>query len=159
MTEKEVKALFYIEPKTERNHAQGIGLRMLLTEKMIHAGFKKGGVINLPDRRVEVVLEGKQEDIEKFHNATREHLMQWLEASMTNKEKLMKMVGNPGIQISNLEFKEGILVLDIGLYSHSLELGQLHKGVDVYYMVTEAINTNTRASNKLIELVETRLSK
>ena len=60
------KALFYIEPKEEHNKVQHIGVRLLITEKLIHAGFTKGGVFNLPDGRVEVVLEGNKKDIEIF---------------------------------------------------------------------------------------------
>ena len=33
----------------------------------------------------------------------------------------------------------GLRVLDIGLFSHSVELDQLSKGVDVYYELTDAI--------------------
>lgn len=150
--EKDIKALFYIEPKTEHNRVQDIGLRMLLTEKLIRAGFKKGGAINLDDGRVEVILEGKREDIERFYNQTNKHLIEWLEERTNNKERLKKMIGNPGIECSKLEFKEGIRVLDIGLYSHSLELGQLQKGVDAYIDMAKAIN-------KLTEFLDKNLQK
>jgi acylphosphatase len=137
--EGNVKALFYIEPKEEHNRVQNIGCRMLITEKLIHAGFKKGRVFNLDDGRVEVLIEGKRSDIELFYNDVKEHLIEWLEARTKDKEKLRRMIGNPGIKFSELEYKDNLIVLDIGLYSHSLELGQLQKGVDAYYDLTEAI--------------------
>ena len=138
-----VKAVFYIEPKQAHNQVQHIGCRLLIAEKLIHAGFTKGGAFNLPDGRVEVVLEGEKKDIELFHADIQKHLIDLLEARAQDKEKLRKMIGNPGIVISKLEYKENLRVLDIGLYSHSLEMAQLEKGVDVYYDLTDAIRKLT----------------
>jgi acylphosphatase len=138
-----VKALFYIEPKEEHNRVQHIGCRLLIAEKLIHAGFTKGGAFNLPDGRVEVVLEGERKDIELFHAEIQKHLVELLEERAHDKEKLKKMVGNPGIMVSKLEFKDNLRVLDIGLYSHSLEMAQLEKGVDIYYDLTDAIKKLT----------------
>ena len=136
----DVKALFYIQPKEAHNRVQNIGCRLLITEKLIHSGFKKGGVFNLPDGRVEVILEGDKKDIELFYEDVKIHLVEWLNERTENKERLKKLIGNPGIRISELEFDESLRVLDIGLYSHSLEMGQLEKGVDVYYDLMVAIN-------------------
>lgn len=144
----DVKALFYIEPKEEHNRVQNIGCRLLLTEKLIHAGFKKGGVFNLPDGRVEVILEGNKKDIELFYEDIKIHLVEWLSERSENKERLKKLIGNPGICFSGLEFKESLRVLDIGLYSHSLEMGQLQKGVDVYYDLMVAINKLSNVLDK-----------
>jgi acylphosphatase len=144
-----VKALFYIEPKEAHNRVQNIGCRLLLTEKLIHAGFKKGGVFNLPDRRVEVVLEGEKKDIERFHSDVQEHLIEWLEDKAKDKEKLKKMIGNPGIVVTDLDYKDGLLILDIGLYSHSLEMSQLEKGVDVYYDLVATIKESISVSKEL----------
>ncbi len=149
--EKSVRALFYIEPKEEHNRVQHIGCRMLITEKLIHAGFTKGRVFNLDDGRVEVLIEGKQKDIELFYNEVKEHLIEWLEARAKDKEKLKRMIGNPGIVLSKLEFKENLRVLDIGLYSHSLEMGQLQKGVDVYYDLMVAINNLSNVLDKKLK--------
>lgn len=146
-----VRALFYIEPKEEHNRVQHIGCRLILTEKMIHAGFTKGGVFNLPDGRVEVVLEGDKTDIETFHQQVHENLVKWLEEKSTNKERLKSMIGNPGITVSGLEIKNSLMVLDIGLYSHSLEMGQLEKGVDVYYELKEAITGLTALIDKKLK--------
>jgi acylphosphatase len=146
-----VKALFYIEPKEEHNQVQHIGCRLLIAEKLIHAGFTKGGAFNLPDGRVEVVLEGKKKDIETFHNEIQKDIVELLESRAQDKERLKKMIGNPGIRVSQLEFKENLRVLDIGLYSHSLEMAQLEKGVDVYYDLTDAIR-------KLTTLIDQRVS-
>ena len=156
--EKETRALFYIEPKEKHVRVQNIGCRMLITEKLIHAGFKKGGAFNLPDGRVEVVLEGKQKDIELFYNEVTKHLVEWLVERADDKETLKRMIGNPGIGYSKLEFRDAILVLDIGLYSHSLELGQLQKGVDAYINMTKAIKENTEASIELKKFIRERLS-
>jgi acylphosphatase len=141
--ETQVKALFYIEPKEERNRVQHIGCRLLIAEKLIHAGFTKGGAFNLPDGRVEVVLEGEKKDIELFHAEIQRNIVELLIARAQDKERLKKMIGNPGIRVSQLEYKDNLRVLDIGLYSHSLEMAQLEKGVDVYYDLTDAIKKLT----------------
>jgi len=138
-----VKAVFYIEPKEEHNRVQHIGCRLLIAEKLIHAGFTKGGAFNLPDGRVEVVLEGEKKDIVLFHAEIQEHLVELLEARAQDMDKLKKMIGNPGVVVTKLEYKSGLRVLDIGLYSHSLEMAQLEKGVDVYYELTYAIRKLT----------------
>ena len=130
------KAVFYIEGK----QVQDVGLRIVLTEKILHAGFAKGGVFNLPDGRVEVVLEDADaEKITSFHKKVEENLVAWLESSAENKERLKRLIGNPGIRVSKIEFNDKILVLDVGLYSHSLELNQLSKGIDVYYDLMESL--------------------
>jgi acylphosphatase len=141
--ETQVKALFYIEPKEEHNRVQHIGCRLLIAEKLIHAGFTKGGAFNLPDGRVEVVLEGEKKDIELFHAEIQRNIVELLIARAQDKERLKKMIGNPGIRVSQLEYKDNLRVLDIGLYSHSLEMAQLEKGVDVYYDLTDAIKKLT----------------
>lgn len=147
--EEIVRALFYIEPKEAHNRVQHIGCRLILTEKMIHAGFTKGGVFNLPDGRVEVLLEGEGKDIETFHREVQKNLVRWLEEKTNDKERLEKMIGNPGIRVSEVEVKEGLIVLDIGLFSHSLELNQLEKGVDVYYNLMGVIRENAANSKEL----------
>ncbi|MEA3254352.1 MAG: acylphosphatase [Candidatus Altiarchaeota archaeon] len=55
-------------------NVQHVGCRLRVTSALIHAGFTKGGAFNLPDGRVEVVLEGDREDIEKAHREISEHL-------------------------------------------------------------------------------------
>lgn len=146
-----VKALFYIEPKEEHNKVQHIGCRLLITEKLIHAGFTKGGVFNLPDGRVEVVLEGDKKDIELFYEGIKKDIVTLLEARTQDKERLKRMIGNPGIAFSPLEYKNNLRVLDVGLYSHSLEMAQLEKGVDVYYDLTDAIKKLTTLIDKRIK--------
>jgi acylphosphatase len=150
----DVKALFYIEPKEEHNQVQHIGCRLLIAEKLIHAGFRKGGAFNLPDGRVEVVLEGEMKDIELFHAELERHLVEWLEAGTGDKERLKRMIGNPGITLSKLEYTDNLRVLGIGLYSHSLEMTQLEKGVDVYYALTAAIKEQTNASSRMTNLLD-----
>jgi len=69
-------------------------------------------------------------------------------------EKLKEMIGNPGITVSGLEYKTNLRVLDIGLFSHSLELNQLEKGVDVYYNLIQVIRNNTNAYGDLKKVIE-----
>lgn len=151
MAEEIVRALFYIEPKEAHNRVQHIGCRLILTEKMIHAGFTKGGVFNLPDGRVEVLLEGERKDIETFHEDVQRNLVRWLEQKTDNKERLNALIGNPGITVSSLEIKSGLRILNIDLFSHSLELGQLEKGIDAYYDLRDAITKLTTLIDKKIE--------
>ena len=132
-----VKALFYVEGK--KMPVQHIGCRMIITREMILAGFKKGGAFNLPDGRVEVILDGSKEEIDDFYNKVKENLFDWLIASAKDKNKLKENLGNPGIRVSDLEFNENLLVLDIGLFSHALTFDQIYKGVDVYQDLTIAI--------------------
>ena len=149
--EEIVQALFYIEPKEAHNRVQHIGCRLILTEKMIHSGFTKGGVFNLPDGRVEVLLEGKRRDIETFYEDVQRNLVRWLEQKTDNKERLNALIGNPGITVSSLEIKSGLRILNIDLFSHSLELGQLEKGIDAYYDLRDAITKLTTLIDKKIE--------
>jgi acylphosphatase len=137
--ESMVRARFFIEPKEEHNRVQHIGCRLAITEQMLQAGFTKGMVFNLPDGTVEIALEGAAKDIEAFHASVSEHLVSWLEHRTPDKEYLKKMIGNPGITVSKIEYKPTLRVLDIGLFSHSLEMDQLGKGVDIYYELTDAI--------------------
>ena len=130
-----MKALFYITGEK----VQHVGCRLKITSTLIHAGFKKGGAFNLPDGRVEVILEGDKEDIERVHGEISEHLIEWLKKDADDVDKLVKQIGNPGIKVTELEFNDDILVLDIGLFSHSLTFDQIYKGVDVYMGPAEAI--------------------
>ena len=107
---------------------------------MIHAGFKKGGAFNLPDGRVEVVVQGEEEQIKKAHKEISDNLVDWLIKEADDREALKEKIGNPGIKVSPLEYNDDILVLDIGLFSHSLTFDQIYKGVDVYKDLAQAIN-------------------
>ncbi len=131
-----MKALFYITGK----NVQHVGLRLKVTSALIHAGFKKGGAFNLPDGRVEVVLDGDKNDIERIHKEISENLVDWLKKDADDVDKLVKQIGNPGIKVTELEFTEDIIVLDIGLFSHSLTFDQVYKGVDVYTGVKEVMS-------------------
>ncbi|MDD2666605.1 MAG: hypothetical protein PHD13_05210 [Methanocellales archaeon] len=142
-----MKALFYIEG----NHVQHIGCRLTVTTKLIHDGFKKGGAFNLPDGRVEVVLEGSKDDITHAHREIKENLISWLEESARDVEAIKNMIGNPhpNIKVTDLDFDDNLVVLDIGLFSHSLTFDQIYKGVDVYKELTTAIrNLNNTLTNK-----------
>ncbi|MFH1224629.1 MAG: hypothetical protein V1676_02385 [Candidatus Diapherotrites archaeon] len=130
------KALFYIEGKNVP--VQHTGCRIIITKELIHMGFTKGGAFNLPDGRVEVVLEGDRERLIETHKAIKENLYSWLINASENKEGLKKKLGNPGVKVSKLEFNGSLLVLDIGLFSHSLTFDQIYKGVDVYKELVNA---------------------
>jgi len=132
----ERKAFFYVTGK----EVQHVGCRLRLTSALIHAGFKKGGAFNLPDGRVEVVLQGEEEQIKKVHKEISDNLVEWLIKEADDREALKKKIGNPGIKVLPIEYNEDILVLDIGLFSHSLTFDQIYKGVDVYKDLATAIN-------------------
>lgn len=139
MREAEVKARFFIEPKEAHNRVQHIGLRLAITEKLIRAGFTKGMVFNLPDGTVEVALEGKTTDVELFYNDVKANLVSWLESRTNDKALLKRMIGNPGISFTALEYKPNLRILDLSLFSHSLEMDQFSKGVDAFYELKGAI--------------------
>ena len=132
----ERKAIFYVTGK----EVQHVGCRLKITSALIHAGFKKGGAFNLPDGRVEVVLEGEEKQVEKVHKDISDNLVDWLIRDAVDREALKKRIGNPGIKVSPLEYNNDIIVLDIGLFSHSLTFDQVYKGVDVYKDLAHAIN-------------------
>ncbi len=148
-----IKARFFIEPKGKNSRVQHIGCRLVLTEKMIHAGFKKGSVFNMPEGTVEVAIEGPKKDIIAFHSKVQKNLVEWLTESAKDKEYLKMMLGNPGLVVTELSFSENLQVLDVGLYSHSLEMSQLEKGVDVYYELVSEIRKGKDSYTQLVEEV------
>lgn len=139
------KALFYISGK----NVQHVGLRLTITTEMIHHGFTKGGAFNLPDGRVEVVLEGNKDDITKFHEYIQDNLVNILKSKTKDKEELIRRIGNPGIKVEGIEFRgDDLLVLDIGLFSHSLTFDQVYKGVDVYSELTIVLKELNKTLSK-----------
>ena len=96
-------------------------------------------VFNLPDGTVEVALESSKKDIDAFYNDLKKNLITWLKEKSKNPKYLEKMVGNPGINFTDLEYKPTLRILSLDLFSHSLEMDQLNKGVDIYYELTKAI--------------------
>jgi acylphosphatase len=72
-------------------HVQGVGFRY--TARSVAAGFEVTGVVrNLPDGRVELVVEGERSELEAFRTAIREaglgslirqEIVQWGEAAGT----------------------------------------------------------------------------
>ncbi len=131
------KALFYIEGK----NVQHIGCRLIVTKQLIHTGLTKGGAFNLPDGRVEIVLEGSEDQLKNAHNYIKDNLIEWIKQSANEREELKRLIGNPkpDVKISELEFNDSLLVLDIGLFSHSLTFDQIYKGIDVYKDLTKSI--------------------
>jgi acylphosphatase len=52
-------------------HVQGVGFRF--TTKMVARGFEVVGIVrNLPDGRVELIVEGAREELEAFQLAVRD---------------------------------------------------------------------------------------
>ncbi len=106
----------------------------------------------MPDGRVEVVLEGEKEKLVAVHKEIKENLYKWIIEASDNKEEMAGKIGNPGVKVSELEFDNDLLVLDIGLFSHSLAFDQIYKGVDVYKELTKAIkNLNETLKTKTAE--------
>jgi len=64
-----------------------------------------------------------------------------LEESARDVEEIKNMIGNPhpNITVTELTFDDNLVVLDIGLFSHSLTFDQIYKGVDVYKELTKAL--------------------
>ncbi len=134
------KAYFEIVGNEENGkviQVQHVGCRLTIVKQMIHKGFTKGGAFNLPTGEVRVVLEDDKEKIESFHKEVEDNLIEWL---TKENEELHKKIGNPGIEVKPIVYDEKILVLDIGLYGHSLTFDQIYKGVDVYKELITAIS-------------------
>ncbi|MBL7160588.1 MAG: acylphosphatase [Candidatus Aenigmarchaeota archaeon] len=129
------KVVFYLSG----TKAQHEGNRLLLASKMIEFGFEKGAVFNLPDGRVEVLLEGERERIEKFHTTAKNDFTSWVMAKTEEHNAVKEQIGNPGIMFSDLDFNDDLLVHKLEIYGHSLTFDQIHKGVDVYKELTQAI--------------------
>lgn len=146
--ERMEKAYFFISGK----NVQHVGCRLVVTKELIHANFKKGGAFNMPDGRVEVVLEGTREQIGAMRNNIAENLEGWLEVHTDGKDyltkKMFKEIQNPGITVSEPEFDKDLLVLDIGLFSHALTFDQIYKGFDVYKDLKDAIKGLTKELGK-----------
>ena len=140
------KALFYIEGKTVP--VQHEGVRLIITKNLIHMGFTKGGAFNLPDGRVEVVLEGEKQKLIEAHKEVKENLLQWMLQASNDREKLKEKIWNPGVKVSDLEYNENLLVLDIGLFAHSLTFDQIYKGVSVYKDLAMAIENLNKTFEK-----------
>jgi len=145
----EVKALFYIEPKAEKNRVQHIGCRIVILQELIKRNFKHGNVFNLDDGRVEVLVQGSSIDIGLFHSYVRDNLYDLLLASKNTEDgkKLVRdAIGNPGFNVTDIELKPQLMVHNLALASHSLELNQFEKGIDVY---SELIAVMKRIEEKI----------
>ncbi len=154
------KAVFYLKG----SKAQHEGNRLLLTSKLIEHHFKKGAVFNLPDGRVEVLLEGLEDKINGFHTIVKRDFVRWVEEKAKDKDEVKKQIGNPGISFTDLEFDEDLIIHDIGLFSHSLTFDQVYKGVDIFKELNKtnkglqsAITDFKSTVNKLSETLDAKL--
>ena len=127
---------------------------MVITREMIHRGFTKGGAFNLPTGEVRVALDGERDKIEAFHKDVEDNIIEWLKKSAGDEEKLLKKIGNPGINVKPVIYDEDILVLDIGLYSHSLSFDQIYKGIDTYGELNQTIKIWAESTQKLNSAVD-----
>jgi acylphosphatase len=144
------KAVFYLSGEK----AQHEGNRLLMTSKMIEHGFEKGAVFNLPDGRVEILLEDSQEKIEGFHAMTKRDFVAWVKLKLVNQEAIKKQIGNPGINFSELDFNDDLFVHKLEIFSHSLTFDQIYKGIDVYKNLVDGYNQQTIVQQELIQAIK-----
>ena len=147
------KAVFYLKgPK-----AQHEGNRLLLTSKLIEHHFEKGAVFNLPDGRVEILIEGEKDKIVDFHSIAKRDFVKWVEEKAKNHDEVKKQIGNPGISFSDPEFDNDLIVHKIGLFSHSLTFDQVYKGVDIFKELNKTNKDLQTSIQKLTETLDTKL--
>lgn len=139
------KAVFYLSGA----NAQHEGNRLLMSSKMIEHGFEKGAAFNLPDGRVEILLEGPADKIKEFHRIAKRDFLVWVKTKVMNRKTMEKQIGNPGIKFSELDFDNDLLVHKLEIYGHSLTFDQIYKGVDVYKDLTQAIKDLRKTMKKL----------
>ena len=138
------KAVFYLSGP----RAQHEGNRLLMSSKMIEHGFEKGAVFNLPDGRVEVLLEGREKKIREFYQTSKRDFTSWVKSKARDYEEVKDQIGNPGVRFSVLDMNKDLLVHKLEIYGHSLTFDQIHKGVDVYRELTQAIRELRRELQK-----------
>ncbi|MFQ5974789.1 MAG: acylphosphatase [Candidatus Hydrothermarchaeales archaeon] len=112
------KARFYIKDKV-----QDVGYRSFVMQKILESPLKKGIAKNLPDDRVEVLLDGNKKDIERLVDALK-------------KEK-PELAENP--TMSEIDYKVEITVPEVMRASQSLVLEQFGKGIVVLDAMPERI--------------------
>ena len=143
------KAVFYLSgPKAHHE-----GNRLLMASKMIEHGFEKGAVFNLPDGRVEVLLEGPKEKIQDFHRTSKRDFTAWVKAKVKDHKEVKKQIGNPGIRFSDLDLNNDLLVHKLEIYGHSLSFDQIYKGVDVYKDLRDQMRENSRVYEELVHAI------
>jgi lipopolysaccharide/colanic/teichoic acid biosynthesis glycosyltransferase len=80
-------------------------------------GLKKASVFKLPDKRVEIILQGKPEQIKKTHQMVQENIYHWLEERYGGYETLKSIIGNPGVKVSALGYGFKLPVFDITYFT------------------------------------------
>ncbi len=127
-----VKARFIIS-----DTVQDVDCRAIITEKICNSRLN-GVPRNLPDGRVEVILEG---EIERFIEELREEL-----------PKRLQKPPNPGIEFSKIEYSDKLIVPDTMRASQGLLIGQLNKGIELLGVLPEKMAEGLRPDfNKLNE--------
>lgn len=144
------KAVFYLTGPC----AQHEGNRLLLASKMIEYGFGKGAVYNIPGGRVEVLLEGPKEKIEVFHKTAKRDFEAWVKAKARDSNDVKEQIGNPGINFTDLDFDDDLIVHKLEIFGHSLTFDQIFKGVDVYKELNKEIRKLALIASKNIQVLD-----
>jgi acylphosphatase len=117
--EKDVKARLVIKELKEgeeERKLQGIGLRVYISGKILTSPLNGGAAMNKRDGSVEVLLEGKKGDIERFVEEL--------------KEERPELATNP-VMIGP-EYDDSLYVPDVMRYSQALQMEQLGKGISMF---------------------------
>ncbi len=122
-----------------------------MTSKMIEFGFEKGAVFNLPDGRVEVLIEGGKDKVEEFYKTAKRDFIAWVNVKAKDHGAIKEQIGNPGIRFSALDINNDLLVHTLEIYGHSLTFDQIHKGVNVYKQLNTTINKNLKVMDALLQ--------
>ncbi len=120
------KVCVYISDKL-----QDMGYRPFIIQKILDSDLE-GTARNLPDGRIEVLLEGKKKSIQKF-------------VEMLKKEK-PELAENPAV--SEIEFNQNITVPKVMRVSQAMVLEQISKGVGV---LADTKNSLTDIKNSFID--------
>jgi len=118
------KARFYIKDK-----AQDVGYRAFILVNIFNFGLN-GAPRNLPDGRVEVIVEGERVNIEALHETLKKEKPEIIEKS----------------SITELEFNEDLIVPERMEAVHAFTLEQLSRGI------TFIIRMDERMEKGLTEL-------
>lgn len=136
------KARFFI-----KNSVQEVGYRVSVMERLLETNLK-GGVINMQDGRVKVLVEGEKGEILKFVERL--------------KEAKPELAKNP--KMTAPEFDAGLTVPDEIRLSHSLQMNQFGKAVVYLAKMDNKMDLLVNGNKKLDKLdklggMEKRLGK
>jgi len=148
LSSTKTKAVFYLKGVDAQQH----GIRLILTSKLIERHFKRASVWDDPNGiQTEILMEGYQEEIKKFYEETKEHLIDWINTRNQDIGVAQRISKNPGVDItlSKLEFNENLRVHDLVLFGHSLTFDEVSKGYNVF---VDNIKTNKELRETLADI-------